>query len=84
MHPLNTIIMMVALYEMFHISNDPMYSIDMSIPPHAVCINEAIEIAKKFSDDAGKNLVHAVLANADRDSTNNPNIAPSSHTLFSV
>ncbi len=49
----NIIIMFIACYEMLYFS-------DRSIP-ETVSINEAVELAKKFSDNPARSLINAVL-----------------------
>lgn len=49
----NAIILYIALVELFIICPD-------DVPPR-VAVNEAIELAKRYSDDAGKNLINGIL-----------------------
>ena len=46
-------ILRMALYELFYTDT-----------PDIVCINEAIELAKKYSDDAVRKIINAVLDKA--------------------
>ena len=49
----NVIILFIACYEMLYLATDPI--------PEKVSINEAIELAKKFSDDPARALINGVL-----------------------
>jgi len=49
----NAIILYIALVELIIICPD-------DVPPR-VAVNEAIELAKRYSDDAGKNLINGIL-----------------------
>jgi|GEM_PF-307820 len=49
----NAIILYIALVELLIICPD-------DVPPR-VAVNEAIELAKRYSDDAGKNLINGIL-----------------------
>jgi N utilization substance protein B len=51
---LHILIIMIALTEM-------RYAKDLAIP-EAVAVNEAIELAKRFSDDGGREFVNGVLS----------------------
>lgn len=50
---INAIILYIALTELLILCPE-------DVPPR-VAINEAIELAKRYSDDAGKNLVNGIL-----------------------
>lgn len=56
---IHILILMIALTEM-------LYWIGESIP-QSVSVNEAVELAKKFSDDQGKNFINGALATFLRD-----------------
>lgn len=49
----NAIILYIALVELLILCPD-------DVPPR-VAVNEAIELAKRYSDDAGKNLINGIL-----------------------
>ncbi len=49
----NAIILYIALVELLILRPD-------DVPPR-VAVNEAIELAKRYSDDAGKNLINGIL-----------------------
>lgn len=53
MPTVNILPIFIAAYEMLYIKEDPI--------PEKVSIDEAIELAKKFSDDGAKMLVNGVL-----------------------
>lgn len=65
---INISILKIAIYEMI-----------FSKIPYKVAINEAVEIAKKYSDEQGKSFVNGILAsivkeeNLSGDSSNNNN-----------
>ena len=65
---INISILKIAIYEMI-----------FSEIPYKVAINEAVEIAKKYSDEQGKSFVNGILAsivkeeNLSGDSSNNNN-----------
>lgn len=65
---INISILKIAIYEMI-----------FSKIPYKVAINEAVEIAKKYSDDQGKSFVNGILAsivkeeNLSGDSSDNNN-----------
>lgn len=50
---INAIILYIALVELLILCPD-------DVPPR-VSVNEAIELAKRYSDDAGKNLINGIL-----------------------
>jgi N utilization substance protein B len=50
---INAIILYIALVELLIVCPD-------DVPPR-VAVNEAIELAKRYSDDAGKNLINGIL-----------------------
>ena len=50
---INAIILMICVAEMIILCPD-------DVPPR-VSMNEAIELAKRYSDDAGKNLINGIL-----------------------
>ncbi len=50
---INAIILMICVAEMIVLCPD-------DVPPR-VSMNEAIELAKRYSDDAGKNLINGIL-----------------------
>ena len=50
---INALILMICLAEMLIVCPDDV--------PVRVSVNEAIELAKRYSDDAGKNLINGIL-----------------------
>ena len=52
-------ILRIALYELIY-----------SDTPHVVAINEAVELAKKYSDDSVKNIINATLDSYVKDKVN--------------
>lgn len=56
---LHILILSIALSEMLYFREDPI--------PDAVSVNEAIELAKKFSDDHGKSFINGALSTFMKD-----------------
>ena len=51
--PVNALILLICLSEILVVCPDDV--------PVRVSVNEAIELAKRYSDDAGKNLINGIL-----------------------
>lgn len=52
-------ILRLATFELFYVSNEEV--------PHKVAINEAIELAKQFSDDKAPKFINGILSNMVKD-----------------
>ncbi|PKZ23310.1 transcription antitermination factor NusB [Aerococcus sanguinicola] len=52
---INLAILRLALYEMFYVAEDRV--------PKVVAVNEAIELAKRYSDDRSRRFINGVLSN---------------------
>ncbi len=76
---INALILLIALAEMLIVRPS-------DVPPR-VSIDEAIELAKRYSDDAGKNLINGVLnvilAKQNDIITSWPKRKPLTYSLFS-
>jgi len=67
---------MIALTEMKFFSHEKI--------PQSVSVNEAVELAKRFSDDQGKAFINGALATFLRSpDTVRPSKNPGTFTLFS-
>ena len=72
---INILPIAIAAYEMLYLKSEEI--------PEKVSINEAIELAKRFSDDASRELVNGVLGKVrDEKSTILDIITPRAHVFF--
>lgn len=74
---LHLLIMMIALSEMIYLADDTI--------PQSVSMNEAIELAKTFSDDQGRLFINGALSTflKDRETLLSSSLQ-SSYSLFSI
>ncbi len=70
----NILPIFIALYEMLYLQAD-------SIPTN-VSINEAVELAKRFSDEGARELVNGVLASVKQEQSTLKNIEKTSAYFF--
>ena len=71
---IHIIILMIALAEMLYFSLEKI--------PESVSINEAVELAKRFSDEQGKNLINGALSTFLKDRTLTPSEVSLDFRLF--
>ncbi len=75
MPPVNLFPLCIGAYEMLYLKSDSI--------PEKVSINEAVELAKRFSDDGARELINGVLNKLkDEKSTILDTIVPTERVLF--